>query len=259
MWFSINLKLFAVCSIVMIFLKPFCFSQWDLRNSSKVSKHFVADDPTSSEKSLAQSWGRIQYIRCLAFSSDSAGPVIWDCSPWERPWLRRSFQPIRRLVMGQLTNEEREQGLVWHADSPQPLTWQLQDPPESREWSPPTSRAESWAGRGLRRPRESLLVSVILLCEDGILDPDPNICTLNHLIGWPHFRVSFVSGHNLIYIRSSEPHLSAHHGSQKDQQGTEGHQQRSPGPVLSGTSGRWSFPLAGRILPNWRKSLQKCY
>ena len=33
--------------------------------------------------------------------------------------------------MGQLTNEEREQGR--HADSPQPLTWQLQDPPESRE------------------------------------------------------------------------------------------------------------------------------
>lgn len=48
----------------------------------------------------------------------------------------------------------------------------------------------------VRRLLRALLVSVIDIPDDGILDPELNICTLNHLIAWPHFRVSFVSGHN---------------------------------------------------------------
>lgn len=48
----------------------------------------------------------------------------------------------------------------------------------------------------VRRLLRALLVSVIDIPGDWILDPELNICTLNHLIAWPHFRVSFVSGHN---------------------------------------------------------------
>ena len=147
-----------------------CSSQYCLITVIKISKYYVADDRSLSEKSLAQSWGEILHISRLWFGSDSAGPVIRTVHPEKgSDWSDGDGQSGGEVRDSWPMRSENSEGpgRLWHADSPQPLTWQLQAPPESPQaqmCSPPSALAtqdQPWGWAWTGRSQRGLLVSVI--------------------------------------------------------------------------------------------------
>ena len=241
-----------------------CSSQYCLITVIKISKYYVADDRTLSEKSLAQSWGEILHISRLWFGSDSAGPVIRTVHPEKgSDWSDGDGQSGGEVRDSWPMRSENSEGpgRLWHADSPQPLTWQLQAPPESPQaqmCSPPLSPGHTGSALGASVDRE-IPERVTGVCDWYLGRLDPRSRAKHLYFESSDWLASFQSQLcvrtqlNQKYL-SRESHLITHHGSQEDQQGAQGHQQRPPGPVLRGSSGGWPFPLAGEILQILRQT-----